>query len=127
MSIPELKRSPESSKQQRTADSRTAQLSGRRTQLSSGARPPSYISNGRIGFNVVTSVSHRVAQNYRYDRMFEHDERYVRAEEWMDAVSRLWESRELALAALRIVASPAAFLSDQHSSRRIEVCDAALT
>ncbi|GAA2238550.1 NtaA/DmoA family FMN-dependent monooxygenase [Herbiconiux moechotypicola] len=53
-----------------------------------------HLSNGRIGFNVVTSVSHRVAQNYGYDRMFEHDERYVRAEEWMDAVSRLWESWE---------------------------------
>ncbi|CAN5412827.1 NtaA/DmoA family FMN-dependent monooxygenase [soil metagenome] len=53
-----------------------------------------HLTDGRIGLNVVTSVSHRVAQNFGYDRMFEHDERYVRAEEWMDAVSQLWESWE---------------------------------
>jgi FMN-dependent oxidoreductase (nitrilotriacetate monooxygenase family) len=53
-----------------------------------------HLTDGRIGFNVVTSVSHRVAQNFCYDRMFEHDERYLRAEEWMDAVTQLWESWE---------------------------------
>ena len=53
-----------------------------------------HLTDGRVGFNVVTSVSHRVAQNFGYDKMFDHDERYVRAEEWMDAVSQLWESWE---------------------------------
>ncbi|RKR73431.1 NtaA/DmoA family FMN-dependent monooxygenase [Frondihabitans australicus] len=53
-----------------------------------------HLTEGRIGFNVVTSVSHRVAQNYGYERHLEHDERYVMAEEWMDAVSQLWESWE---------------------------------
>jgi FMN-dependent oxidoreductase (nitrilotriacetate monooxygenase family) len=51
-----------------------------------------HLTEGRIGFNVVTSVSHRVAQNFGFDRHFEHDERYLMAEEWMDAVSQLWES-----------------------------------
>jgi FMN-dependent oxidoreductase (nitrilotriacetate monooxygenase family) len=51
-----------------------------------------HLTEGRIGLNVVTSVSHRVAQNYGYERHLEHDERYVMAEEWMDAVSGLWNS-----------------------------------
>ena len=53
-----------------------------------------HLTDGRIGLNVVTSVSHRVAQNYGYDAHFAHAERYAMAEEWLDAVSALWESWE---------------------------------
>jgi FMN-dependent oxidoreductase (nitrilotriacetate monooxygenase family) len=53
-----------------------------------------HLTEGRIGLNVVTSVSHRVAQNYGYDSHFPHAERYAMAEEWMDAVSALWDSWE---------------------------------
>lgn len=53
-----------------------------------------HLTEGRVGLNVVTSVSHRVAQNYGYERHFEHDERYRMAEEWMDAVNALWGSWE---------------------------------
>lgn len=53
-----------------------------------------HLTSGRIGLNVVTSVSHRVAQNFGLDQHYPHDERYAMASEWMDAVSALWESWE---------------------------------
>jgi FMN-dependent oxidoreductase (nitrilotriacetate monooxygenase family) len=53
-----------------------------------------HLTEGRAGFNIVTSVTHTVAQNFGYEKMFAHDERYAMAEEWMDAVSALWESWE---------------------------------
>jgi FMN-dependent oxidoreductase (nitrilotriacetate monooxygenase family) len=51
-----------------------------------------HLTQGRSGINVVTSVSHRVAQNFGYDQHFPHAERYAMASEWMDVVSALWES-----------------------------------
>jgi len=51
-----------------------------------------HLTKGRAGINVVTSVTDRVAQNFGYDEHVPHDERYVMAEEWLDAVSALWES-----------------------------------
>jgi long-chain alkane monooxygenase len=43
---------------------------------------------------VVTSVTHRVAQNFGYEQHFPHAERYAMAQEWMDVVTALWESWE---------------------------------
>ncbi|MCM0619892.1 NtaA/DmoA family FMN-dependent monooxygenase [Nocardioides bruguierae] len=51
-----------------------------------------HVTKGRSGINVVTSVSHRVAQNFGYDQHLAHAERYAMANEWMDVVSALWES-----------------------------------
>lgn len=51
-----------------------------------------HLTEGRVGVNVVTSVTHRVAQNFGYDRHLEHDRRYRMAEEWMEVAGRLWES-----------------------------------
>lgn len=51
-----------------------------------------HLTKGRAGVNVVTSVTHRVAQNFGYDKHFDHAERYAMAEEWMDVVGALWES-----------------------------------
>ena len=53
-----------------------------------------HLTEGRAGINVVTSVTHRVAQNFGYDQHMEHDIRYQQAEEWMDVVTKLWESWE---------------------------------
>lgn len=53
-----------------------------------------HLTKGRVGVNVVTSVSHRVAQNFGYSEHLEHAERYAMANEWMEIVSRLWESWE---------------------------------
>jgi FMN-dependent oxidoreductase (nitrilotriacetate monooxygenase family) len=53
-----------------------------------------HLTEGRSGINVVTSVSHRVAQNFGYDQHLAHAERYAMADEWMQVVSALWESWE---------------------------------
>jgi FMN-dependent oxidoreductase (nitrilotriacetate monooxygenase family) len=51
-----------------------------------------HITEGRIGVNVVTSVSNRVAQNFGLDAHHEHDVRYEMADEWLDVVEALWSS-----------------------------------
>jgi FMN-dependent oxidoreductase (nitrilotriacetate monooxygenase family) len=51
-----------------------------------------HLTEGRVGVNVVTSVTNRVAQNFGHDKHLEHDLRYEMASEWMDVVSQLWES-----------------------------------
>ncbi|GAA1380619.1 NtaA/DmoA family FMN-dependent monooxygenase [Pseudonocardia kongjuensis] len=52
------------------------------------------VSAGRIGWNVVTGSSDGAARNFGRDAMPEHDERYVRAHEYLDVVNRLWGSWE---------------------------------
>ncbi|MEV1292182.1 NtaA/DmoA family FMN-dependent monooxygenase [Pseudonocardia sp. NPDC049635] len=53
-----------------------------------------HLTDGRVGINVVTSVTDRVAQNFGHDQHFDHDLRYEMAGEWMDAVTALWNSWE---------------------------------
>lgn len=53
-----------------------------------------HLTEGRVGMNIVTSVSHRVAQNFGMEKMIEHDLRYEMANEWMDACTALWNSWE---------------------------------
>jgi long-chain alkane monooxygenase len=49
------------------------------------------LSGGRLGWNIVTSVIQNAAQNMGMDRLPDHDERYRRAEEYTQAVYKLWE------------------------------------
>ena len=51
-----------------------------------------YISNGRMGWNVVTSMFDAEARNHGYTAMPPHAERYARAEEFVDAALALWDS-----------------------------------
>ncbi|TLP97013.1 LLM class flavin-dependent oxidoreductase [Nesterenkonia salmonea] len=51
-----------------------------------------WISQGRIGWNVVTSMFDAEAQNHSLEKMPEHAVRYERAEEFVDVVLRLWDS-----------------------------------
>lgn len=51
-----------------------------------------HVTEGRVGWNMVTGSSDDAAQNYGYDRQFPHDERYERADEFAEIVTRLWES-----------------------------------
>jgi long-chain alkane monooxygenase len=53
-----------------------------------------HLTDGRAGVNVVTSVTHRVAQNFGLDQHLPHDERYAMAGEWLDVVTGLWDSWE---------------------------------
>lgn len=51
-----------------------------------------WLSNGRAGWNVVTSSSPEDAKNFSRDDHFEHADRYERAEEFVDVVKDLWDS-----------------------------------
>lgn len=53
-----------------------------------------HIARGRFGWNVVTSAEDRAAQNFGLDELYEHDERYARATEYLELCSKLWESWE---------------------------------
>lgn len=53
-----------------------------------------HFAKGRLGFNVVTSGTDLAAQNYGLDKQIEHDERYDRADEWLEVVRALWHSWE---------------------------------
>ncbi len=53
-----------------------------------------HVTQGRVGWNMVTGSSDHGAQNYGRDGQFPHDERYDRADEFAEIVTRLWESWE---------------------------------
>ncbi|MCW2689493.1 MAG: FMN-dependent oxidoreductase, nitrilotriacetate monooxygenase family [Mycobacterium sp.] len=53
-----------------------------------------HLTDGRVGLNVVTGSSTRAAQQYGYDALMLHSERYEMAREWMEAVGALWDSWE---------------------------------
>lgn len=49
------------------------------------------LSGGRIGWNVVTSYLDSAARNFGIDGQPGHDDRYERAEEFLEVCLRLWE------------------------------------
>ncbi|MFX6555917.1 LLM class flavin-dependent oxidoreductase, partial [Acinetobacter baumannii] len=51
-----------------------------------------HISNGRAGWNIVTSWAVGAAANYGDTAQPGHAERYARAEEFVRVVSALWDS-----------------------------------
>lgn len=51
-----------------------------------------HLTDGRVGWNIVTSNSDSAARNYNLDRQVDHDDRYKKADEYMDVVYKLWES-----------------------------------
>jgi FMN-dependent oxidoreductase (nitrilotriacetate monooxygenase family) len=53
-----------------------------------------HLTAGRIGINVVTSVSNQAAQNYGMDSLPSKPLRYEAANEWVDIVQQLQESWE---------------------------------
>jgi len=50
-----------------------------------------HLTGGRIGWNIVTGYLENGFQNYGYDEIVAHDERYRWAEEFLDVVYKLWE------------------------------------
>ncbi|WP_232716435.1 LLM class flavin-dependent oxidoreductase [Gordonia metallireducens] len=50
-----------------------------------------HASNGRIAWNIVTSLSQNAWRNFGYDGITAHDDRYAWAEEYVDVVYKLWE------------------------------------
>ena len=53
-----------------------------------------HLSRGRAAWNVVTSVNDSEAQNFGVDAHLGHDERYDRADEFLDVVAGLWDTWE---------------------------------
>lgn len=53
-----------------------------------------HLSNGRVGWNVVTSHRNSEAQNFGYQEHLEHDARYDRANEFLEVALKLWNSWE---------------------------------
>ena len=53
-----------------------------------------HVTEGRIGWNCVTSSNDGAAQNYGHDGQYPHDERYDRADEFADLVTKLWGAWE---------------------------------
>lgn len=51
-----------------------------------------HLTNGRIGFNVVTSYIASAARYYGLDKPIEHDKRYAIAEEFLTVCRQLWET-----------------------------------
>ncbi|MCL8025752.1 NtaA/DmoA family FMN-dependent monooxygenase [Nocardioides bruguierae] len=68
-----------------------------------------HLSGGRVGWNIVTSSEDRAAQNYGMEKLFEHDERYDRADEFVDVVTKLWDSWE-----------PGAIVMDQETGQYVD-------
>jgi FMN-dependent oxidoreductase (nitrilotriacetate monooxygenase family) len=50
-----------------------------------------HLTGGRIGWNVVTSALDSAARNLGLTDQLSHDERYERADEFMEVVYKLWE------------------------------------
>jgi FMN-dependent oxidoreductase (nitrilotriacetate monooxygenase family) len=53
-----------------------------------------HLSGGRAAWNVVTSVNDAEARNFGMEIHLGHDERYDRAEEFIEVVAKLWDSWE---------------------------------
>jgi FMN-dependent oxidoreductase (nitrilotriacetate monooxygenase family) len=53
-----------------------------------------HLSNGRAGWNVVTSYTDDQAQNYGLDHIPPRPRRYARAQEFVDVVKGLWDTFE---------------------------------
>ncbi|GAA1459973.1 LLM class flavin-dependent oxidoreductase [Williamsia maris] len=53
-----------------------------------------HISNGRAGWNIVTSGTEAEARNFGHESIPEHARRYERAGEFLDVVTALWDSWE---------------------------------
>ncbi|HEY4545530.1 MAG TPA: LLM class flavin-dependent oxidoreductase [Pedomonas sp.] len=53
-----------------------------------------HITGGRAGWNVVTSTTDSEARNFGRQSNVAHDDRYARAEEFVDVVKGLWDSWE---------------------------------
>jgi long-chain alkane monooxygenase len=91
-----------------------------------------HLSRGRVGWNIVTSVSDNAAQNFGFDRIVPHDERYAWAAEYMDVVYKLWEGSWEDGAVLKDktanrYADPAKIHRIRHDSERYRVLGPHLT
>ncbi|WP_395310951.1 LLM class flavin-dependent oxidoreductase [Mycobacterium sp. AMU20-3851] len=50
-----------------------------------------HLTRGRVAWNIVTSQLDSAARNLGFDRQIPHDERYERADEFLEVTYKLWE------------------------------------
>lgn len=50
-----------------------------------------HLTNGRVGWNIVTSFLDSAARANGLDQQVPHSERYVRADEFLELAYKLWE------------------------------------
>ena len=53
-----------------------------------------HISRGRAGWNIVTTAGDDAARNFGRDGQALHQQRYARADEFVDVITKLWDSWE---------------------------------
>jgi len=67
------------------------------------------VSKGRAGWNIVTSANQDAAFNFGRETHLEHTKRYERADEFLEAVTALWDSWE-----------PDALIADRNAGRFVD-------
>jgi long-chain alkane monooxygenase len=91
-----------------------------------------HLTDGRIGWNIVTSALDSAARNLGAGRQLPHDERYARADEFMEVVYKLWEGSweddaVVRDAAAGVFADPAKVHPVGHHGTYFDVPDIALS
>jgi len=91
-----------------------------------------HLTRGRIAWNVVTSMLDSAARNLGLTRQLPHDERYDRAQEFLDVTAKLWEGswEEDAVSrdkANSLYSDPQKVHAIQHYGRWYQVPDAHLS
>ncbi|MDV3124995.1 LLM class flavin-dependent oxidoreductase [Mycobacterium sp. 21AC1] len=51
-----------------------------------------HLSHGRVAWNIVTTMHAQAAGNFGVEHLPGHDERYAQADEFVDVVTKLWDS-----------------------------------
>ncbi|WP_343076901.1 LLM class flavin-dependent oxidoreductase [Amycolatopsis sp. La24] len=79
------------------------------------------LSEGRIGWNIVTSVSHNAAQNYGLDEIVARDKRYEWVDEYMDVATNRGRNPGMTASASRT----GRVFEDANSGKKAKVSDVA--
>ena len=85
-----------------------------------------HLSEGRVGWNIVTSYLDNAARNFGQPRLDGHDDRYAWAEEYTEVVYKLWEASwqdDAVVADLEggVYADPARIHPIRHEGKRYRV------
>lgn len=91
-----------------------------------------HLTKGRVAWNIVTSVLESAARNLGLERQMDHDERYERAQEFLEVTYKLWEGSWEEDAVRRdrqqgIYTDPAKVHPIRHQGRWFSVPDAHLS
>nr|WP_202800408.1 LLM class flavin-dependent oxidoreductase [Mycolicibacterium phlei] len=91
-----------------------------------------HLTGGRVAWNIVTSQLESAARNLGLERQIPHDERYERADEFLDVTYKLWEASWEDDAVVRdaergVYTDPAKVHPINHRGRYFTVLDAHLS